>query len=306
MAIRARWALAGAAGCVTLLVATWFAAFHVGVFRSADLTTFLGFVELHRHGVVHSLSDVFVWLCDPHRYVFWAPVVVVIALVRGRPRVALAVAAILLGANLTTEALKHVLPEPHFAGLLDGWLPVPTTEWPSGHSTAAMSAVLGLMLASPGRLRPYVAALGAAFAIAVGYSLVATADHFPADVFAGYLVAATWALGIVAALSAAERRWPSETTVDRISLRAALAPQAAVIVAAVALLGIIVLSRPHDALTYAEGHKQLMVVAAAIATLGVAVSTGVMLSLGTLVRAATARDTGPAATVAPRHRWRPD
>ena len=130
--------------------------------------------------------------------------------------------------------------------------------------------------------------------------------HFPADVFAGYLVAATWALVVVAALSAAERRWPSETTVDRISLRAALAPQAAVIVAGVALLGIIVLSRPHDALTYAEGHKQLMVVAAAIATLGVAVSTGVMLSLGTLVRAATARDTGPAATVAPRHRWRPD
>ncbi len=113
---------------------------------------------------------------------------------------ALAVAAILLGANLTTEALKHVLPEPHFAGLLDGWLPVPTTEWPSGHSTAAMSAVLGLLLASPGRVRPYVAALGAAFAVAVGYSLVTTGDHFPADVFAGYLVAATWALVAVAAL----------------------------------------------------------------------------------------------------------
>ena len=46
------------------------------------------------------------WLCDPHRYVFWAPVVVVVALVRGRPRVALAVAAILLGANVTTETLK--------------------------------------------------------------------------------------------------------------------------------------------------------------------------------------------------------
>ena len=289
-----------------LIAATWVAAFHIGVVRSANLTTYVGFIELHQHGVVRALAEHFVSLCDPGRYFLWAPVVVVIALVRGRPRVALAVAAILLGANLTTEALKHVLPEPHFAGLLDGWLPVPTTEWPSGHSTAAMSAVLGLLLASPGRLRPYIAALGAAFAVAVGYSLVSIGSHLPADVFAGYLVAATWTLVAVAGLSAAERRWPSETTVDRLSLRAALAPQAAVVVAGVALLALVVLTRPHDALAYAEGHKQLMVVAAAIATLGVAVSTGVMLSLGPLAgRATAARDTGPAATAAPRRHWRP-
>jgi membrane-associated phospholipid phosphatase len=305
MAIRARWALAGAGGCVMLIAATWVAAFHIGFVRSANLTTYVGFVELHQHGVVRALAEHFVSLCNPHRYFFWAPVIVVIALVRGRPRVALAVAAILLGANLTTEALKHVLPEPHFAGLLGGWLPVPATEWPSGHSTAAMSAVLGLLLASPGRLRPYVAALGAAFAVAVGYSLVTVGSHFPADVFAGYLVAATWALVAVAALSAAERRWPCETAFDRVSLRAALAPQVAVIVAGVALLALVVLTRPHDALAYAEDHKQLMVVAAAIATLGVVVSTGVMLSLGNLVRGATARDIAPAATAAHRRRWHP-
>ena len=306
MAIRARWALAGAAGCVVLIAATWVAAFHIGFIRNANLTTYVGFIELHQHGVIRTLAEHFVSLCNPHRYFFWAPVVVVIALVRGRPRVALAVAAILLGANLTTEALKHVLPEPHFAGLLDGWLPVPATEWPSGHSTAAMSAVLGLLLVSPGRLRPYIAALGAAFAVAVGYSLVSIGSHLPADVFAGYLVAATWTLVAVAGLSAAERRWPSETTVDRLSLRAALVPQAAVVVAGVALLALVVLTRPHDALAYAEGHKQLMVVAAAIATLGVAVSTGVMLSLGPLAgRATAARDTGPAATAAPRRHWRP-
>jgi len=306
MAIRARWALAGAAGCVTLLGATWFAAFHVGVFRSADLTTFLGFVELDRHGVIHSLSGVFVWLCDPHQYVFWAPLVAVVALVRGRPRVALGIATLLLGANVTTETLKHVIHEPQSAGVLGGWLPVPRTEWPSGHSTAAMSAVLGLILAAPARLRPLVAALGAAFAVAVGYSLVATARHFPADVFAGYLVAATWTLVIVAALSAAERRWPTETNVDRLSLRAALAPQAAVIVAGAGLIALVVLTRPHDALAYAEAHKQLVVVAAAIATLGVSLSTAVMLSLGPLARSATAaRDTAQAATTAPRRRWHP-
>ena len=36
MAIRARWALTGAAGCVALLAATWFAAFHIGIVRDAD------------------------------------------------------------------------------------------------------------------------------------------------------------------------------------------------------------------------------------------------------------------------------
>ena len=279
MAIRARWALAGAAGCVTLLVATWFAAFHVAIFRNADLTTYLGFVDLNRHGVVKAATSMFVWSCNPYRYVLWAPLIVVIALVRGRPRVALGVAAILLGANLTTEVLKRLVHEPQVAGRLGGWLPVPTTEWPSGHSTGAMAAVLGLILASPARLRPLAAAVGAAFAVAVGYSLVATATHFPADVFAGYLVATAWALVTVAALSAAERRWPSETTIDRVSLRASLAPQAAVIVAGVALVGLALLSRPHDALTYIEAHKQLVVVAAAIATVGVSLSTAVLLSL---------------------------
>jgi membrane-associated phospholipid phosphatase len=279
MAIRARWALAGAAGCVVLLVATRIAAFHIAVFRNADLATYLGFMDLHRHGVVQAFARLFVGLCDPQRYVLWAPVVVVIALLRGRPRVAVGVGMILLGANVTTEVLKHTLAQPQSAGLVNGWFRVPGTLWPSGHSTAAMAVVLCLMIASPGRLRPLVAALGAAFAVAVGYSLVANGTHLPADVFGGYLVATTWALLIVAALAAAERRWPSEASVERVSLRAALAPQAVVLVAAVALLALVALSRPHDALVYAQDHKQLVAVAAAIATLGVGLSTGGMLSL---------------------------
>jgi hypothetical protein len=62
-------------------------------------------------------------------------------------------------------------------------------------------------------------------------------------------------------------------------LRAALGPQAAVIVAGVALIVLVALTRPHDALVYAQDHKQLVAVATAIATLGVSLSTGVMLSL---------------------------
>ena len=279
MPIRARWALAGAAGCVMLIVATWFAAFHIPIFHKADLSTYLGFVGLHHHGAVDAVAGRLVWLCNPRTYVLWAPVAVVLPFLRGRPRVAIGAGAILLGANVTTELLKRVAAPPEPSGLLGGWLPVPATSWPSGHTTAAMAVILCLMLASPGRLRPFVAALGAAFAVAIGYSVVATGMHFPSDVFAGYLVATTWALVVVAALSAAERRWPTGATVDRVSIRAALAPQAAVIAAAVVLAGLMVLSHPHDVFAYSEAHKQLVAVAAAIATLGVSLSTATMLSL---------------------------
>ena len=98
MAIPARWALAGTAACVALLAATWVAAFHIGIVREADQWTYAGFGNLNHNGVVHRVASLFVGLCDPPTYVVWAPVAVVIALLRGRPRVALGVGAILLGA----------------------------------------------------------------------------------------------------------------------------------------------------------------------------------------------------------------
>ena len=279
MAIPARWALAGTAACVALLAATWVAAFHIGIVREADQWTYAGFGNLSHHGVVRRVANLFVGLCDPPRYVIWAPVAVVIALLRGRPRVAVGAGAILLGANVTTEVLKRVLAEPRPDAVLGGWTPLPAASWPSGHSTAAMAAMLCLMLASPARLRPLVAAFGAAFAIAVGYSLLAVGTHYPSDIFGGFLVATTWTLVIVAALSVAEGRAPIAATADRISMRAALVPQGAVLVAAALLVGVLALGRPHDVVSYALAHKQLVVVAAAIATLSVTVSTGVMLSL---------------------------
>ena len=62
-------------------------------------------------------------------------------------------------------------------------------SWPSGHATAAMSFALCAVLAAPARLRPLVAAVGAAFAVAVCYSFLALAWHYPSDVLGGFLVA---------------------------------------------------------------------------------------------------------------------
>ena len=120
MVIRARWALAGAAGCLALLLITWFAAFHIGFLRSADRSIFSGFFELSGHGSIDVLAYHLARLCNPRPYVYFVPIPIVVALLRGRPRVALAVCVILLGANLTTHLLKPLLAEPREAAYF-GW-----------------------------------------------------------------------------------------------------------------------------------------------------------------------------------------
>src|SRR6185312_14110781 len=174
----------------------------------------------------------------------------VVALLRGRPRVVLAVGVIILGANATTELLKHVLVSPRPGEFVPGSA---ISSWPSGHSTAAMSLALASVLAVPARLRPAAAALGASLAIAVGYSVLATAIHYPSDVLGGFLVAATWALAVVAGLLAAERRRPvirgSSTPV---SLRAVLVAPGAVLASAAALGLALAANRPHDVVAYAR------------------------------------------------------
>jgi membrane-associated phospholipid phosphatase len=280
MPIRPRGALLGAAGCLALLALVWLAAFHIGFFRHADQSIYLQFGDLYRHGRIDSVAGHFVALFNPNPYVYLVLAPLVVALLRGRPRVVLAVGAIVLGANVTTELLKHVLAAPRPASLfLGGVSPLPPSSWPSGHSTAVMSLVLACVLAVPARLRPAVAALGASLSIAVAYSLLTTGIHYPSDVLGGFLVAATWTLGAVAALLGAERWRPSgRTSSGRVSTRAALGAPAAVLLAALALGALVIAVRPHDVVAYARAHEAFMAGAAGIAALSLALSTGVVLS----------------------------
>src|SRR6201999_3106544 len=137
---------------------------------------------------------------------------VLVAFLRGRPRVAITLAVILLCANEATELLKPLLGGPRD--------PVPgvslsDASWPSGHATAAMSLCLCWVIAVPARLRPAVAAIMAAFAIAVSYSFLELGWHYPSDVLGGVLVAGTWTLVGIAGLSIFEARRgasPAETS----------------------------------------------------------------------------------------------
>jgi membrane-associated phospholipid phosphatase len=281
MPFRARWALTGAAACAALLALVWFAAFHIGFFRHADQSIYLQFGDLHNHGRIEWIAGHVVSVFDPNPYVYLVLALLVVALLRGRPRVAVAAGAIILGGNVTTELLKQLLAAPRPASLfLGGISPLPNASWPSGHSTAVMSLVLASVLAAPARLRPVAAALGASLAITVGYSLLAAGLHYPSDVLGGFLVAATWTLSTVAALLAAERWRPTaRTSPGGVSIRAALGAPSAVLLAALTLTTIVLISRPHDMLAYAQAHQAFVFGAAGIAALSLALSTGVLLSL---------------------------
>jgi membrane-associated phospholipid phosphatase len=281
--LRARNAFAGAGIGIVLLVLTWWLAFHVGPFKSADQSIFRGFYGLHRGAIPRIAYDI-ARLCNPKPFFFLATVPVTVALVRRRWRLAVTVGVILLGASCTTELLKPLLAAPRPSALFGGQDPVGGVSWPSGHATAAMSLALTCVLAAPGRLRPTVAALGAAFAVAVSYSFLALGWHYPSDVFGGYLVAATWTLLGVGAMLASDARGARPVAEDvrsaeRVSLQAALMPIAATLVAAAALACLVVLVRPHQVVDYAQAHKAFVVGAAAIGALGVALATGVMLAV---------------------------
>jgi membrane-associated phospholipid phosphatase len=193
-----------AALCVVALALVWAIAELIPAVQWKDAAALHDFTLLSRPRVDDPANFV-LHLLDPLQFVLWGIALVAIAIARERPRVALAVVAVMALAPLTAETLKPLLAHPH---LSVGGVYIGAASWPSGHSTAAMSLALSAVLVVPTRLRPIVAGIGLAFALAVGCALLILAWHMPSDVLGGYLVATLWAALAVAAVRAADRRWP--------------------------------------------------------------------------------------------------
>jgi membrane-associated phospholipid phosphatase len=276
---RARTALIGAGASVALLLLVWVVALHTALGAHADLSIFKGFTGLQRprvNGLAGFIRD----LGNPGPFIVLGAAFVAVALARRRPRVALATGVFLIGANVTTEAvLKPLLSAPR----LIGSVPIPQGSYPSGHATAAMSLALALVLVVPGRRRPLAAALGAAFAVAVGYSLLTLGSHYPSDVLGGFLVAVIWVQLAVAGLSIAQARRQAapigESQARQVPVRGALGPAAWAIACAAGLALALLLARPHQAVSYAPGHAAIIAGAAAIAALALVLAMSVMLTV---------------------------
>lgn len=274
--LTARSALAATAVALACLFLTWLAAFHIGLAQRADQSVLLGFFDVADHRGVIRFANFVANLCSPSPYVFFAWIPMVVAIVRGRPGVAIAIGVILLGANVTTHVLKPLLAAPRPDNSSDAIGPA---SWPSGHATAAMSFVLCSVLAAPGRWRSLVAALGAVFAVAVCYSFLALGWHYPSDVLGGFLVATSWTLLAISGLRAVQKAGISAGPVRRPRLSQELGPPAGAVAGAATLALLVALARPHAVLTFARAHEWFIVGAATIGLFALALATGLMLAV---------------------------
>ena len=201
----------GLAGlCLLALALVWVVAELVPAAQRRDAIALHDFVRLDRPGI-DNLASFLLHLLEPLQFVLWAVALVAIALARERPRTALAAALVMGLAPFTSEQLKPLLAHPH---VQIGFTHIGAASWPSGHSTAALALAYAAVLVAPAHLRRQVAWAGAAFALAVGCSLLILAWHMPSDVLGGYLVATLWTALAVAVLRAAERRWPMRRLSD--------------------------------------------------------------------------------------------
>lgn len=227
-----RSALIASGACLAGLATTGAVALLSPYARAHDTATLSGFTVLS-HTRAATFADAVARLVDPPGYIVLLLLLGATALARGRPRVALAVPAMMLLAVGSAELLKPLVDASRSIHLAAS--NVGDGSWPSGHATAAMAAALGAVIAVPRTLRPLAAALGTALTVGVSYSVLLLSWHFPSDVLGGLLLAAAWGAGAVALLRWADARWPSRAGRAAISrgLRHPIAPALAVL----ALLG---------------------------------------------------------------------
>jgi membrane-associated phospholipid phosphatase len=269
---RPRTALAGAFACLVALAATGVISHLVAAGRARDAAALDAFTRLRDYDV-DGFLDAIVHLADPLPYLLLGTALVVVAVTRERPRLALVVATVLVVAPLTARILKLATAQARehstlFASHIDN------ASWPSGHATGAMAIALCAVLVAPPRMRPLVAVLGGVFAIAIGYAVIALVWHFPSDTVGAYLVAAAWCLLGVAAL----RRWPDVARVP--VAERTLAPGLTAALAALVAIGVVALSyvRPGELFDRAADHTTLFVSAAGIAGLAAVLAVALVRS----------------------------
>lgn len=163
--------------------------------------------------------------------------IVGVALMRGRPRLALAAGAVIVGANVTTQVLKKVLPRPD--RLADEALSVGNTL-PSGHATVAMSIALAAVLVASRRYRGVVAVVGALYGASIGVATLTSGWHRPSDAAAAFAVVVAWAA--VAATWVLHRRVVGETVpaAPEGPLAAPLLSAAGIVLCGAAFAGLVV------------------------------------------------------------------
>jgi len=181
----------------------------------------------------------------------------------GRRWEAFAAVALVVSANVATQALKVALAHPRVQPSL-GADQLGPEAFPSGHATAAMSLALAAVVVAPARMRVPVASAAAAYVIAVSTSILVLRWHFPSDVLGGLLVASGSFFGTLAAIRTApsRRAWVRAQRGAGVALSRRAGELSLLALAAAAAAA---LFRADDLLAFARLHTLATATALAIA-----------------------------------------
>ncbi|GAA1483643.1 phosphatase PAP2 family protein [Brachybacterium fresconis] len=113
---------------------------------------------------------------------------VVLVLLRRRLALLLPLGLLVVGANLTTQILKHLVVSREALG---PGIDITPNSFPSGHTTLAAAATIAVVLAS-GRGRVVLAPLGAVWTAAAGIGTLVLGWHRPSDVIGAIVIVAAW------------------------------------------------------------------------------------------------------------------
>jgi membrane-associated phospholipid phosphatase len=256
----ARSPLLAVAACSVAFLSLLGVAYALGPAARIDATALHGLATL-RGPWASPVAHVFTQLADPLPLIAMLATLLASGWAIGRRRQAFAAACLVAGANVTTQVLKVALAHPRLQPAI-GVESLGPEAFPSGHATAAMSIALAAVLVAPARWRAAVAAVAAAYVVAVCTSVLVLGWHFPSDVLGGLLVASCFFFGAVAALRALSGRGGVAT---REPIRITLSPHLAeAVLAALAGVGLLALIRAQDLLAFARLHTSATVTALAI------------------------------------------
>lgn len=212
-----------------VLVVTYFVAVRTRVGQTWGDEAYLS--RLVEAGSLRSVERGLLESIDTPVLLCFGIVLIVIAGLRRNWLAATVVTGAFVGAILSAEALKALLPRPELAVAYESLMgsKEALNTYPSGHATLATALAMGALILVPPRLRPYVAIAGSTLTIAVSTSVVAAGWHRPSDAIGGIALALTW-MSAGAAMTLARRGVPAHD-------RGTLAP--VLIVDALLLAGVV-------------------------------------------------------------------
>lgn len=290
--------------CVVLLAVLYIVAVHTSLGQRIDDAAVDG--RTLRPSVLHATDRVLNTI-SVASLALGGIAIMLVALMRDRPHLALAAAVVIGGANVTTQILKTgILGRPDLVGPRDP-LGILNT-FPSGHSTVAMSLAVAFVLVVPRGARSIAACGGFVYATLVGAGTVTAGWHRPSDAIGAYLIVMAWAAISVAVLIDHEGADPDP---DRVPWLAARAPVLSPFLVGTgvgalggALVGVavtLVATREHELqavrLSAAYAASIVTIVACAVVLMAVLLSIlrGVVLDPLGRVSAAAPRGTAPSA-----------